>query len=233
MLSLRKATDRGHFNHGWLDTKHSFSFGQYFDPQHMGFRALRVINEDIIAPDSGFGTHPHKDMEILTYVTEGSLHHKDSLGKNTVIKSGDFQRMTAGTGVRHSEFNPSPSTQTRLLQIWIQPSESGLEPSYEQISAPRQTRANSLRKIASSHGSKDTLQIHQDVEIYALALDNERTHSFHLAPRRHLWIQTVNGSWDINGVSIKMGDGVQFSDSQTIELRSQCDGGELLIFDLP
>ncbi|MDF1661225.1 MAG: pirin family protein [Planctomycetota bacterium] len=232
MLTLRKSDERGHGNHGWLDTKHSFSFGQYFDRDHMGFRALRVINEDFIAPDSGFGTHPHNDMEIMTYVVSGAIKHIDSLGQHVVLEAGDFQIMTAGTGIRHSEFNPSTSTPTHILQIWIQPSEKGLRPSYQQMSLPKEARLGELRRIASPEESETALRINQDVHIYALASEKGRDKTYELEPERHLWIQVVSGSWRINDVEVTRGDGLGLGQVREVELTSLSADAELLIFDL-
>ncbi len=231
MLTLRKAADRGHFDLGWLDTSHTFSFGEYHDPKHMGFRALRVINDDVIAPAQGFGTHGHRDMEILSWVAEGALEHKDSLGTGSVIRPGDLQRMSAGTGVRHSEFNPSRSERTRLLQIWLLPSRSGLEPSYEQKHFSLEDRTNRLRLIAAPEAKGDAVSVHQDAELWTAVLDPGRSVNHIFRAGRHGWLQVVRGELEANGQLLAQGDGIAMSDEKTLEVRAKT-AAEFLLFDL-
>src|SRR5205809_7896778 len=191
MIQIRRAGERGHANHGWLDTYHTFSFSDYYDPKFMGFRSLRVINEDWVQPGYGFPTHPHRDMEIITYVLEGSLEHKDSMGTGSVIRPGEVQKMSAGTGVRHSEFNPSPTEPAHLLQIWLTPERRGLTPGYEQKAFPEGERRNRWRLVASRDGRDGSVTIHQDAAMYVTSLDagKEVTHS--LPPGRHAWLQVI------------------------------------------
>jgi redox-sensitive bicupin YhaK (pirin superfamily) len=191
MIRVRRASERGHFDHGWLDTFHTFSFARYYDPGHMGFRSLRVINEDRVAPGRGFGTHPHEDMEIVTYVLSGALAHRDSLGTGSTIRPGELQRMTAGTGITHSEFNPSDAEPVHLYQIWLLPEREGLEPSYEQRAFPEDERRNRLRLVASPDGQDGSLSIRQDARLYLATLDGGREASHELAPGRHAWVQVL------------------------------------------
>src|SRR5215212_4223284 len=200
MIRVRKASERGHFNHGWLDTYHTFSFGRYYDPRQMGFRALRVINEDRVRPGRGFGTHPHEDMEIVTYVLDGALAHRDSLGTGSTIRPGELQRMTAGTGITHSEFNPSATEPVHLYQIWLLPEREGLEPSYEQKAFPEAGRRNRLRLVASPDGAEGSLAIRQDARLYLATLDGGRWILHDLAPSRHAWLQVLRGGVDVNGL---------------------------------
>src|SRR3954469_23823774 len=189
MIRVRRAGERGHFDHGWLDTYHTFSFAGYYDPRHPGFRALRVINEDRVAPGRGFGTHPHEDMEIVTYVLSGALAHKDSLGTGSTIRPGELQRMTAGTGISHSEFNPSQTEPVHLYQIWLLPEREGLEPSYEQRAFSDDETRGRLRLVAARDGRDGALTIHQDAELYLGTLDEGRRISHPLRPGRHAWLQ--------------------------------------------
>ncbi len=230
MVAVRKAQDRGHFNFGWLDTHHSFSFGDYFDPAHVQFRTLRVINEDWVGAGAGFPTHPHRDMEIVTYVLEGALEHKDSMGTGSVIRPGDVQRMTAGTGITHSEFNPSRSDRTHLLQIWMLPERKGLKPSYEQTRFEPADLTGRLRLIASRDGREGSVTIHQDAGLYAAKLDGqEATHP--LAPGRHAWVQVARGAVTVNGKQLQQGDGAALSGEPEVKL-SAARGAEVLVFDL-
>lgn len=231
MIRVRKAAERGHFNHGWLDTSHTFSFARYYDPRQMGFRALRVINEDRVAAGRGFGTHPHEDMEIVTYVLAGALEHRDSLGTGSTIRPGELQRMTAGTGILHSEFNPSPADPVHLYQIWLLPEREGLEPSYEQRTFPAEERSNRLRLVASPDGRDGSLTIRQDARLYLANLDEGREVAHKLSPGRHAWLQVLRGGVDLNGRSLSAGDGAAVSDETSLALRA--DGpAEVLLFDL-
>jgi redox-sensitive bicupin YhaK (pirin superfamily) len=230
MIQVRKAQDRGHFNFGWLDTFHTFSFGEYFDPEHVHFRALRVINEDKVAPGAGFPTHPHRDMEIVTYVLEGALEHKDSMGNGSIIRPGDVQRMSAGTGITHSEFNPSKSDGTHLLQIWLLPERKGLTPSYQQTRFDEAERRGRLRLIASRDGREGSVTIHQDAAIYAGLLDGQDA-VHNLAFGRHTWIQVAHGAVTVNGQEVKQGDGVALSGESEVKLTGSRQA-EVLLFDL-
>jgi len=228
MIALRPAEERGHTRLSWLDSRHSFSFDRYYDPRHMGFRVLRVINEDRVDPGQGFGTHPHRDMEILTFVLEGVLEHKDSLGSGSVIRPGDVQRMTAGTGISHSEFNPSGTEPVHFLQVWILPEQPGLEPSYEQRSFP----AAGLRLVGSRDGREGSVRIHQDVLVYVARLSPGEDVVHALAPGRHAWIQMARGAAQVNGTRLGAGDGAALSEERSVTLRG-VDGAEALVFDLP
>jgi len=228
MIALRPAEERGHTRLSWLDSRHSFSFDRYYDPRHMGFRVLRVINEDRVDPGQGFGTHPHRDMEILTFVLEGVLEHKDSLGSGSVIRPGDVQRMTAGTGISHSEFNPSRTEPVHFLQVWILPEQPGLEPSYEQRSFP----AAGLRLVGSRDGREGSVRIHQDVLVYVARLSPGEEVVHALAPGRHAWIQMARGAAQVNGTRLGAGDGAALSEERSVTLRG-VDGAEALVFDLP
>jgi len=231
MLTVRKSQDRGHLNFGWLDTYHTFSFGEYHDPAHMGFRSLRVINDDRVAPAMGFDTHPHKDMEIITYVLDGELAHKDSLGSAGSIKPGEVQVMTAGRGIRHSEFNASKTRQVHLLQIWIKPGAPGLAPAYAQKEFPREQRLNRLQAVASPDQRDGSLKINQDAVVYAAVLDKGGSATLDLKPGRHAWVQLARGQAEVNGVKLGAGDGLAVSDEEVVSINST-DGGEVLVFDL-
>ena len=228
-LSIRRAIDRGHANHGWLDTHHSFSFADYYDPNKMGFRALRVINEDRIKADAGFPMHPHRDMEIVTYVMEGGLTHKDSLGSGGLIVPGEVQRMSAGTGIRHSEFNASHEEAVHLLQIWLLPERTGYAPSYEQ--RPIGERSNRLRLIASPDGAEKSVTIGQNCRLYAATLAKGDGARFVLQPGRHVWLQVARGLVTVNGELLEGGDAAFGSVPGTIELLGD-DSSEVLLFDL-
>ena len=229
MIRVRKSEDRGHLNHGWLDTYHTFSFGDYHDPEHMGFRSLRVMNEDRVAPGKGFGTHPHHDMEIVTYVLEGALEHKDSMGNGEVLRPGEFQRMSAGTGITHSEFNPSNSEPVHLYQIWLFPERKGIEPSYEQKQFADDEMTNRLRLVASPDASEGSLMIHQDARIYLSKLGNGRQIVHQLKPGRHAWLQVLRGSVTLNGTRLTTSDGVAVSDEQTLEIVA-AETAEIMLF---
>ncbi len=232
MLQIRKSTDRGHADHGWLQSQHSFSFADYHDPQHMGFGPLRVINEDRVAPGQGFGTHGHKDMEIISYVLAGALEHKDSLGTGSVLHYGDVQRMSAGSGVRHSEFNGSKEQPVHFLQIWIEPNVKGIPPSYEEKHFAQETKRGALRLIASGDGREGSVTIHQDAAIYATLLDGDEQAALTLAEGRIVYVHVVGGQVNVNGITLTGGDAARISAEQTITLE-QAKGAEVLVFDLP
>ena len=231
MIRIRKSDERGHFHHGWLDTYHTFSFDQYYDPNFMGFRSLRVINEDRVQPGMGFPTHPHRDMEILTYPLEGALQHRDSMGTGSIIRPGELQRMSAGTGITHSEFNASPTEPVHLLQIWLLPERKGLKPSYEQKAFPEAERRGRLRLVASQDGRDGSLTVHQDVSLYAGLLEPGQKVSHRLEPSRSAWVQVARGKVHLNGSALEAGDGAAISKQQEIELGSE-DAAEILLFDL-
>lgn len=231
MITIRKANERGHFDHGWLDTHHTFSFSRYYDPDHMGFRALRVINDDRVAPGAGFGMHGHNDMEIITYVLDGALAHKDSLGTAETIEAGEFQRMTAGTGIRHSEFNPSADTPVHLYQIWIEPDRDGHTPSYEQKRFDDGRADNRLGLVASPDGRDGSLTINQDARLYLGRLQAGQEVHQPLDPSRHAWLQVLRGSVEVDGQLLETGDGVAISGETVAGLRA-VTGSELLLFDL-
>ena len=231
MVRVRKAADRGHFDHGWLDTYHTFSFSGYYDPRQMGFRALRVINEDRIAPGRGFGTHGHRDMEIVTYVLEGALAHRDSLGSGGVLGPGELQRMTAGTGIAHSEFNASQSEPVHLYQIWLLPERGGLRPGYEQKAFPEQERRGTLRLVASPAGEDGSLTLRQDARLYLSTLRAGEEVAHALKPGRHAWLQVLRGRVALNGQALSAGDGAALSDEERLEITGQ-DDAEVMLFDL-
>jgi redox-sensitive bicupin YhaK (pirin superfamily) len=232
MMTLRRAADRGHADHGWLNSHHTFSFADFYDPKQMGFRALRVINDDTVAAGQGFGTHPHQDMEILSYVLEGELAHKDSMGTGSVIRPGDVQRMSAGTGVRHSEFNASKTNSVHFLQIWVLPGQKGLEPSYEQKHFAPDTRRGQLKLVASPDAAEGSLTLHQDAKLYAGLFDAGEQQQVKLAPGRHAWVHVAKGSVKVNGASLSAGDGAAFSDEAQVQLEGVSGGAEVLLFDL-
>jgi redox-sensitive bicupin YhaK (pirin superfamily) len=231
MLTIRKAADRGHFDHGWLDTYHTFSFSDYFDPAHMGFRSLRVMNEDRIAPGMGFGTHGHRDMEIVTCVLSGALEHKDSLGHGEVLRPGEFQRMSAGTGIRHSEFNPSPTEPVHLYQIWLLPREPGLPPGYEQKAFDTAGKQNRWQLVASPDGKGGSLVIQQDASISLASLEASKQLTYDLPPLRHAWLQVLRGSVELNGAPLETSDGAAISDESHLSIRA-VTAAELMLFDL-
>ncbi|NHC37187.1 pirin family protein [Scytonema millei] len=231
MITLRQSQERGHANHGWLDSYHTFSFANYYDPSHMGFRSLRVINEDRVQPGKGFGTHGHRDMEILTYVLEGALEHKDSIGNGEIVRPGEVQRMSAGTGIMHSEFNPSATEPVHLLQIWILPDRQGLEPSYEQKAFSVAQRQGKLRLIAAKDGRDGAVTIHQDVNLYSAILQPQDRVTYQLQPNRYAWLQVARGAVTLNGHSLNAGDGVATSAAELLEISSDRDA-EILLFDL-
>ena len=231
MITIRKSDDRGHFDHGWLDTRHTFSFADYRDPRHIGFRALRVVNEDRVRPGQGFGTHPHRDMEIVTYVLEGGLAHRDSMGHGSTIHPGDVQRMSAGTGVTHSEFNASRTEPVHFLQIWILPDRTGLAPSYEQRRFPEEERRGRLRLVASPDGADGSVTVHQDARLLAALLAPGQAVGHALAPGRHAWVQVARGAVEVSGQRLSAGDGAALSGETEVALRGIADS-EVLLFDL-
>ncbi len=242
MITLRPAAERGAADHGWLDTRHTFSFANYYDPRHMGFRALRVINDDRVAPGAGFPTHPHRDMEILTWVVEGAIAHRDSMGHGAVVRASELQRMTAGTGVTHSEFNASGTDPLRFLQIWIVPEARGLEPGYEQRPfGPDATRGR-LRLVASPDGADGSLTLHQDARLYVTRLPPGAQVEHTLAPGRHAWVQVARGAVRLGDLTLREGDGAALSDEPAVRLEglaaadvpgaTEAPEAEILLFDL-
>ena len=229
--TIRKSQDRGCANFGWLDSRHSFSFGQYYDPRHMGFGPLRVINDDRVAPGGGFPTHPHRDMEIISYVLEGALEHKDSLGTGSVISPGDVQRMSAGTGVRHSEFNASDEEPVHFLQIWIIPEREGLKPDYEQKTFDASEKRGRLCLIASRGGREGSVSLHQDADVYATLLEPGEKVSHVLGLRRGAWVQVASGSITINGERLETGDGMAINGAGDLSLEAETSA-EVLLFDM-
>jgi len=232
MMRIRKAAQRGGANHGWLDTAHTFSFADYHDPAHMGFRALRVINEDRVAPGTGFGAHPHREMEILTYVLQGALQHRDSLGHGSVLGPGELQRISAGTGVQHSEFNPDEQQPVHFYQIWIVPERRGLPPSYEQKRFDPAQKRNRLQLVASPDGQDGSLSIRQDARVYLAELTPGATVTHSLATGRHAWLQLVRGRVRIGEQTLQTSDGLAVSDEPTLTLQAE-DEAEVILFDLP
>lgn len=231
MIQIRRANERGHFNHGWLDTYHTFSFGEYYDPAHVHFRALRVMNEDRVQPGQGFGMHPHRDMEIVTYVLEGALTHRDSLGTGSVIRPGELQRMTAGTGILHSEFNDSPSEPVHLYQIWLLPEQRGLAPSYEQKVFDPEERQGVLRLVASPDGEDGSLTIRQDARLYLGTLGYRDGIAHDIAPHRHSWFQVLRGEVRLNGQTLAAGDGAALSEEPIVAIEAD-QLAEVMLFDL-
>ena len=229
MINVRRAKERGTANFGWLDSRHTFSFGDYYDPKHMGFGPLRVINEDRVSPGKGFGTHGHRDMEIISYVLEGALEHKDSIGTGSVIRPGDVQVMSAGTGIRHSEFNHSKTEPVHFLQIWVVPDREGIAPRYEQKTFPETERQGQLRLVASPDAREGSLEIHQDVDLFASTLRDGKAVAHEFRPNRYGWLQVARGSVDVNGKKLNAGDGAAIEGERSIALRGN---GEVLLFDL-
>ncbi|MBI3313902.1 MAG: pirin family protein [Candidatus Omnitrophica bacterium] len=232
MIQIRKSEERGHAHYGWLDTHHTFSFGDYADPKHTRFRSLRVINEDRVEPGQGFPPHSHQDMEIITVILEGALEHKDSMGNGSVIKPGDVQRMSAGTGVTHSEYNPSSEEPVHLLQIWIFPEAKGLAPGYEQAHFGEKTRRNSLCLIASPHPKNGAVKIHQDAELFTSVLDEGKKIEYSLKAKRYAWLQVARGSAELNGMVLTAGDGAAISEENHLEVTAVKKNSEILLFDL-
>jgi quercetin 2,3-dioxygenase len=232
MFALRKSSDRGHFDHGWLSTYHTFSFADYYDAAHMGFRSLRVINEDRVAPGAGFGMHGHRDMEIVTCVLSGELEHKDSLGHGEVLRPGELQHMSAGRGIRHSEFNPSATEPVHLYQIWIEPRETGLTPSYSQKAFNPADRACRWQLVASPDGAEGSLKIQQDARIYLADLTSDSELTCEMNEGRYAWLQVLRGTLTVNGQPLAAGDGVAVSHERQLQL-SAVAPAEVMLFDLP
>lgn len=232
MIKLRKSEERGHANHGWLDSYHSFSFSRYYDPEHMQYSVLRVINEDVVAPDMGFGMHPHRDMEIVTYMLSGQIRHMDNLGNGSVIRAGDVQRMTAGTGIVHSEFNASSEEPAHLLQIWLLPERNELQPGYEEKHFDPSEKRNQWRLVASRDAREGSLLIHQDVDLFATVLEQGKSLSYELVAERSAYLQVARGRVDLNGEVLLAGDAAKIEGQQLIELQAFEDA-EMLLFDLP
>jgi quercetin 2,3-dioxygenase len=234
MITIRHSGERGHADHGWLDSRHTFSFADYYDPAHMGFRALRVINEDRVAGGQGFPRHPHRDMEIVSYVLDGALAHRDSMGTGSTIRPGDVQRMSAGTGVAHSEYNASPSDPVHFLQIWLIPSQRGIAPSYEQKSFSREDKSGRLRVVASPTGRDGSVSIHADATLYAGVFGPEQSAQLELAAGRHAWVHVARGSAIVNGQPLTAGDGAAITDEAAVSVQGAAAGedAEVLVFDL-
>jgi len=232
MIELRKSGDRGHFNHGWLSTFHSFSFAEYHDPQHMGFGPLRVINEDWIAPDMGFGMHAHRNMEIVTYVLEGELEHRDSMGNGSIIRPGNVQRMSAGSGVRHSERNSSLTDKTHLMQIWIEPDATDIAPSYEEKQFSKIEKSGQLRLVASHDGSNGSVTIHQDAKLYIGLFDDRQSATMPIAADRLVYVHVARGTLNVNGMRLTAGDAAKMVGETEISI-SGGEQAEVLVFDLP
>ena len=230
-ITIRKADERGTAEHGWLHSKHTFSFASYHDPRHMGFHSLRVINDDIVDPGEGFGTHPHENMEIISYVVDGALEHEDSMGNGSIIRPNDVQRMSAGTGVTHSEYNPQKDALVRFLQIWIEPNEKGVKPGYEQKTYTLEEKTNRLRLVASPDGAEGSVSIHQDARIYSTILDPGAEVVKQTDARRHIWVQVVCGKVDLNGYALEIGDGAAIENAGDLTLTG-IEAAELLVFDL-
>ena len=232
MQEIRRSKERGYADHGWLKSYHSFSFADYYDPKHVEFGPLRVINEDRVAAGQGFGTHSHRDMEIISYVLAGELAHRDSIGNGSTIRPGDVQRMSAGRGVRHSEFNPSPASLVHFLQIWIQPNEQGIEPSYEEKRFGADEKRGRLRLIASPDQKDGSVLIHQDARVYAGLLDGAESASLKVAPGRLIYVHVARGAVQANDVALEAGDALKLSDTEQLQLKDGRDA-EVLVFDLP
>jgi redox-sensitive bicupin YhaK (pirin superfamily) len=233
MIQVRRNDERGHANHGWLDTYHTFSFADYYDPKSMGFRSLRVINEDRVAPGAGFGTHGHRDMEILTYVVEGSLAHKDSMGHQQALGPNEIQRMSAGTGIRHSEFNPSDSERLHFFQIWIEPATDGTPPSYEQIRFDPAEKKNKLKRLAGPGGANGAARINQDAQVFVAELAKNIEIPYSLGPHRSAWVHVVRGEVVVNGMALRTGDAAAISGEEHLALTGgNAESSEILLFDL-
>ncbi|WP_299404228.1 pirin family protein [Acaryochloris sp. IP29b_bin.148] len=233
MIDIRLGQDRGWANNDWLNSRHTFSFGSYYDPNYMGFASLRVINEDTVQPGQGFGLHHHQEMEIISYVLEGALEHQDSLGNSSIIRPGDVQRMTAGTGIQHSEYNPSASEPVHFLQIWIVPETNELAPGYEQIHSPIAARHNRLQLMGSRTGRDGSMTIHQDVNLYASTLSQHRSIAYALPPQRVAWLQVAKGAIQLNGTyNLTAGDAAAITELQRFEVQGQSEASDILLFDI-
>ena len=230
-ITIRKSEERGKAEHGWLHSRHTFSFANYYDPKHMSYRSLRVINDDRVEAGEGFGTHPHRDMEIISYVVEGALEHKDSMGNGSVIRPGDVQRMSAGSGVTHSEYNPDKNAPAHFLQVWIQPQKLGTEPGYEQKTYSREEKTNTLLLVASPNGADGSVSINQDARIYASILEGGAEIAKDFDPERHVWVQVIKGKLTLNGETLENGDGAAIANPKELAFTG-IDESELLIFDL-
>jgi len=233
MLEIRKSADRGNVDMGWLESRHTFSFGDYYDPKHMGFGPLRVINEDRVQAGQGFGTHGHRDMEIISYVLDGALEHKDSIGTGSIIRPDEVQVMSAGTGIRHSEFNSSKTEPVHFLQIWIQPAREAIPPRYEQKAFPIAEKRGRLRLVGSSDGREGSVVIHQDVQLYAAVLSAGERVTHALLPGRKAWLQVLRGSFEVNGNVVNAGDGAAVQDEPALTVTAKSNAAEVLLFDLP
>jgi redox-sensitive bicupin YhaK (pirin superfamily) len=231
MIALRRAEERGHFDHGWLSTYHTFSFADYYDPAHMGFQGLRVINEDRVQPGKGFGTHPHRDMEIISYVLEGGLEHRDSMGNGSVIRPGEIQRLSAGTGITHSEFNVSNDEMVHFLQIWLLPTQRGIAPGYEQKVIDRSEQSGRLRLVASPDGKDGSVVIHADARVYGGLFENGTKAELAIPQGHHAWVHIARGKARINGSALSAGDGAAMSDEPSVKVEG-VDASEVLVFDL-
>lgn len=231
MITIRRSEERGHANHGWLDSYHTFSFANYYDPNYMGFRYLRVINQDRVTAGMGFPTHPHRDMEIISYVLDGALEHKDTIGTSSIIRPGEVQRMSAGTGIAHSEYNHSKKDPVHFMQIWIMPDQKGLPPSYEQKMYPDAEKRGKLRLVASRDGRDNSVTIHQDVDLYATLLESGEKVIHEMKNGRHVWVQVARGNIILNGEHLKAGDGVAIVDENQVILEGE-KSAEVLLFDL-
>jgi redox-sensitive bicupin YhaK (pirin superfamily) len=232
MIEIRKSDERGYADHGWLKSYHSFSFADYYDPRHVQFGPLRVINEDRVAPGMGFGTHGHRDMEIISYVLDGELAHKDSIGNGSVIRPGDVQRMSAGTGVRHSEYNHAAHDTTHFLQIWVIPAENGIEPGYEERNFPVEEKRGKLRLVVSPDGAEGSVVIHQDARLYAGLFDGDEAATLAIAPGRRAYVHVARGAITVNGKALGAGDAAKLEAVEAITL-TQGSEAEVLVFDLP
>ena len=232
MITLRPGSDRGKANFGWLDSRHTFSFGNYYDPAHMGFGTLRVINEDKVTPGQGFSTHGHRDMEIISYVLEGGLAHKDSIGNGSVIRPGDVQRMSAGSGIMHSEYNASDTDPVHFLQIWVLPEAQGIEPGYEQTYFAPADKQNQLRLVGSREGRDGSVTIHQDLDLYATVLQPEASVTHHLEADRLAWVHVAKGAVQLNGHDLTAGDGAAVADEAALTLTGISEDAEVLVFDM-
>ena len=232
MITVRSGSDRGKANFGWLDSRHTFSFGNYYDPAHMGFGTLRVINEDKVTPSQGFSTHGHRDMEIISYVLSGELAHKDNIGNGSIIRPGDVQRMSAGTGILHSEYNASDTEPVHFLQIWVLPEQTGIEPGYEQTYFAPAEKQGQLRLVGSRDGRDGSVTIHQDLNLYAANLSAPETVTQAIAPCRVAWVHVARGAVNLNGHDLTAGDGAAVSDEATLTLTGSGDDSEVLVFDM-